>query len=61
MTDSISFRAHLLRERRKLRRSMHRGLKKSGSRKLKIRKEHLPKFKGKGSRSSERCTKLVKM
>lgn len=61
MTVSTFFRALLLRERKRLRRSMHRGRKKSDSRKLKIKREPLPKFKGRGSRCSERCTKLEKM
>jgi hypothetical protein len=44
-------RALLLKERRKLRRSMLSELKKSDSRRLKIRREHLPRSKGTVSRS----------
>ena len=49
-----------LKEKKKLKKDMPRELKKSDSRKLKIRKELSLRFKERESRFSERCTRPVK-
>lgn len=61
MKDLIFFKVHQLKEKRKLRRSTLKELKKLDSRKLKIKRELLLRFKERELRFSERCTKLERM
>lgn len=58
---SISSNLLLSKEKKRLRKSTLRELKKSDSRKLRTRKELLPRFKERESRSSEKCIKLERM
>ena len=61
MKDLIFFKVHQLKEKRKLRRSTLKELKKLDSRKLKIKRELQLRFKERELRFSERCTKLERM
>ena len=61
MKDSTCFRAPLLKERRKVKRSMPRGLRRSVLRKLRPKRGSLLRFKERESRFSAKCTKRAKM
>lgn len=60
MKDSIFFNLLLLKERKKLKKSMHRELKKLDLEKLSIKKELLLRYKERELRFLERCTRLEK-
>jgi len=61
MKDSISSNQHLLKEKKKLKKSMLKEPKKLDLKRLRIKKEHLLKFKEKESRFLERCIKQERM
>jgi len=61
MKGSICFKVHWLSAKKTPKKSMHRELKRLGSRRLRIRKEHSLRSKENASRCSERCTKPAKM
>lgn len=61
MKDSIYFNQPSLKEKRKLKKSMLKELKKFDLEKLNIKNELWPRFKEKELRFSEKCIKLVKM